>query len=669
MYLKNFVLIFVFINVMFNGCTIFNQIEELKKQNDILSIKNNELLSKNDKLSEEYSQLSEAKVKVEIEKKTLKEEVQEKIEKLDASKKQFKELYHKWVGDPNKLYSITEASLQNMENLGCPLSKEQQNRLNDILQKKSSNELTYEVNKIVESMNIDSMEKDRYISCIANSLASNEPYIEVTVSQEIQKNLKKKSTEIPIVPYNHVNFKLNRTRIYADKHNFMWKNSYSNKVFSYFKSKQDYQEKENEVEKCKTILQGAYNELFDYEKRIKNIELKIQKKQKKLEETQQILKDQVASKNLHVLLYTQAKYSNHIKKGVALTELENLAKNEAIKVLNRSIIEGYSYITNNIVVRDVVRHTIAGIVTKVPNTEQLYFDDYDFNDGKQMIYAIFHFEVNNQKMSHQGTKKIRNLLNRNRYISQYKVSKINESNKESFVFPIDLATRVNRFIRLTEKKNLLVQRQLKKIRNEYSKKLRSIIEELNALGKEKNVLIDEKRDYRNSVVRYKTEDLRNSCKSFIDSESKMNKAYTSAYVHGKNKLDGNLYFVLFNEKSITLEDSADSVTKQLVDELYNEIKKSLNTAFIKQVTEIENSILSRYSLEIDEVRNGKVEEASLILRTQRRSGLQNFFGLGLMFTVRGHVTFTDSYKLKSGFKNVNDCFEHYQHEAIRNASN
>jgi len=652
-----------------NGCTFFEEMKKIKAENK-------QLLSQKGKLEEQKGKLEE-KVK------TYKDEVKlyqstnkKNLEDLANVKNEMialKKEYHNWVGNPEKLYTVTEASLKSLKHLGCPLPNNQLEELNKILKHiYSEDKFEILVNQLVNKMNLDSYEKRKYISCISNAFLNKEPYIEVTISDNIKENLSFESIEVNIVPYNHVNFKLSGTRLFADKRNSIWKNSYSNKIDRYFTIKSDVIENSKNLKKCKVSLQRAYKKYFGYDYDLQKIKEEIQSKRSSLRQTKQTIEDQIASKNIKVLIFAQAKYSNSIKKGVAFEELKKISSIEAAKVLKQSYIDAYSYITNDYLLSDIVKETIMANVTLIPDST-LSFDDYDFNEKNQIIYAVFHFEVNNSKIKSKNRnmkkQQFNTMPNETSILNKFNTSMINDTNKDSFVFPLEIAERMHTLIQLSERQNDKVQKEIRKIKSQHLKALKTYKEEINALEKELTYIKIEKEDYFNNTVVYKIKDLKRSCKTLIDSEKQMRIAYDYASSHGKSDRDGFLYFVLFSEKNITMNDSADSITQKLVDKLYDEITKSLNTAFIKQVTEIENSILSRYSLEINKVRNGEVIEANIILRTQRRSNLFNFFGLGLMFKVKGHVTFIDAEVTYSGFTENEKCFEKHIMECKRDARN
>ena len=639
------------------GCTIFEEMKKLKMQNEELTTQKSELKEKVDTYEKEI------KVYQEKNENTLKELAIVKNEREAITKE-----YHKWVGNPNKLYTITEASLKSLKHLGCPLPSDQVSQLHKILKNQySEDKFTLLVHQLVDNMSVDSYEKQKYITCISKAFLNKEPYVEVKISDNIKENLVSQSISINIVPYYHVNFKLHGNRLFANRQNSIWKNNYSNKLDWYFRAKAKVMENRKSLENCKKYLQHAYERYYAYDAKIQNIRAEMKLNDSLLKKTKQLIEDQIASKSIKVLIFAQAKFSNNTLKKVALHELERISIIEAAKVLKQSYIDAYAYITNDYLMRDEVTETIMANVTKVPNYSLLSYDDYDFPKNNQILYAVFHYEVNNSKKHRSnfgGYERIQydTMPNENKILNQFHTSMINNNNKDSFEFPFEIAEKMFDLINQSEQQNENTQTEIKRIKNKHNKALLKYQEEQEALKKQEFNIEKEKRKYYNEVVSFKIDDLNSTCNLLIESEQEMRKAYDNASSHGTFDRDGYLYFVLFNEKNITMNDSADSITQQLGNELYKEISKSLNTAFIKQVTEIQNSILSRYSLEIDHVRNGEVIEANIILRTQRRNNLKNSFGLGLMFKVKGHVTFMDTEASYSVFKDGEECFVKYKNE-------
>jgi len=467
------------------------------------------------------------------------------------------------------------------------------------------------------------------------------------------------SQSIPIVPYNQVNFKLDPTRHYASDKNREWKRKYSKKISDYFNAKSTFVDSLKILEECNFSLKRSYIKYKNYLNDIQHLNNEIDETEVLLSQKRKQIIEQLENINIHVLIYAQACYGNNVKKGEALNQLEKKSMKEAIKILNVSIIDSYSYITNGMLNLDKINEILHCRVSKVPNTEGLYFDDYNFSKKKQMIYSVFHYEIKEQTYSKNECFKE---ITEEYSIEDIRSSIIDDRNQNAFVFPIEIAKRVNLLIRSTKQKNEFVQKQIKTIKKEHIEHIKAIKKELSNKKIQIEALRKEMIEYKDNVINSKLIALRNSCDHYFDCKKEKDRTYSIALSHGKSETDGFLYFVIYSERSITLKDSVDTITKQIIEDIYKEVEKSLNDAYLKQVTEIDKIILTQYSLEIMTVRKGRPIEAQVILRTQRRSKLKNHFGVGVQFKVQGHITFTDNEDLEANYISEEDCFNKCRQE-------
>ena len=461
------------------------------------------------------------------------------------------------------------------------------------------------------------------------------------LSQFMKGRLVGNSRSVPIVPYNYINYKLHPTRNYAMDGNKKWKRAYAQKVDSYYRTKQTVIDNENDLAQRVSTLGLSFDQLWKYNNNIETKNQQIQALRDALQKEKERVKHQLGEKRFQTVVYAQGSFPNDISKGEAQKALRKEANQLAIEHFNGVYIESLTSITNTEIDATESKSAIAGRIRTISQIGS--FDNYDFQDGQQMLYSVFHFEVSTKETSHEEevteSKSVDLMTQHSDSPVKIKNSVVlDHSNRDSFVFPALIQSRIEEAVQDSKETNENTRLEIAQIYATSRNKINEIVQKLNIAVLERDALVKERDNYGHMVVNARKQDLRNSCVRLEKNQSQSDSLLQIASTHGKQKKDGFLYFVMYGERETTESESADSVTKKLVEELYDKVESRLQSDYLSQVTEVRNFELEKNSLFTQKVQEGDIVESSIVLRTQRRSNLNNYFGIGLMFTIKGRVT-------------------------------